>query len=261
MHPAVDRAVLALAMQSRLSATSVLSLGVHWRENASWLESVPLQVGLHVDLPPGYDGLPGAMLSAWLRALPLHTLERSIDAQFAAFDARRHQPPDYVDGHRHVHQWPRLRDLLLERWYKHYGGQPAWARATRPLPQADFKARTIHRLGGAAWERRLRERGIAHNAAFLGVYDFKADAQGYRQHLTRWIHDAPDGALIMCHPADELVPGDAIAEARVAELKVWSAPGIDKLLREEGAVIASGHEVPALWTDLARTAPLPATSA
>jgi chitin disaccharide deacetylase len=247
MHPAVDRAVLALALQGRLSGTSVLSLGAHWRESASWLTDAPLQVGLHVDLPPGYESLPRAMLAAWLRAMPVKTLERSLDAQFAAFDAHRHRPPDYVDGHRHVHQWPRLRDLLLERWQRHYGAQPGWARATRPLAGADFKARMIHTLGGEGWEQRLHRRGIAHNAAFLGVYDFRADAAGYRALLTQWLRDAPDGALLMCHPADGSVPEDAIAPARVAEYQVWAADELTALLGDQRVSIASGKELPALW--------------
>jgi predicted glycoside hydrolase/deacetylase ChbG (UPF0249 family) len=248
MHPAVDRAVLVLGLQGRLSATSVMSLGSHWRESAPWLSAGPLQVGLHVDLPPGHESLPRSMISAWLRTLPRRMLERSLDAQFAAFDARRHGPPDYVDGHRHVHQWPRLRELLLARWESHYGGAPAWARATRPVAGADAKSRLIHALGGAAWERCLSRRGIAHNAAFLGVYDFRADEAGYRAHLVRWLRDAPDTALLMCHPADGVVPDDAIAEARVVEHRVWSAPTLGALLDEHGVDIVRGSQVPGLWS-------------
>ena len=44
MHAAVDRAVVELAAQGRLSATSVLSLGAHWRDSAPWLAGTPLQM-------------------------------------------------------------------------------------------------------------------------------------------------------------------------------------------------------------------------
>jgi len=247
MHAAVDQAVVELAAQGRLSGTSVLSLGAHWRDSAVWLAGTPLQIGLHVDLPPGHDNLPRALLAAWARTMPRGTLERCVDAQFTAFDARHSRPPDYLDGHRHVHQWPRLRDVLLERWERHYGGAPGWARATRPLPGADPKSRVIHVLGGPAWERRLDARGIAHNRAFVGVYDFQADVDGYRAHLTRWLRDAPDGALLMCHPANGPVPGDGIAAARKVEQAVWSSPWLGELLEREGARIVSGAELPALW--------------
>jgi len=128
MHAAVDQAVVELAALGRLSGTSVLSLGAHWRDSAVWLAGTPLQIGLHVDLPPGHDNLPRALLAAWARTMPRGTLERCVDAQFTAFDARHSRPPDYLDGHRHVHQWPRLRDVLLERWERHYGRRAGRAR-------------------------------------------------------------------------------------------------------------------------------------
>jgi predicted glycoside hydrolase/deacetylase ChbG (UPF0249 family) len=234
-------------MQGRLTATSVLSLGSHWRDSAAWLAGTPLQVGLHVDLPPGYDSLPRALLGAWARTLPRKAIERSLDGQFAAFDAHRTKPPDYVDGHRHVHQWPCLRDALLERFERHYGAAPRWARATRPLPGADVKARIIYRLGGPAWERRLRRRGIAHNPRFLGVYDFRPDAAVYRAHLAQWLHAAADGALLMCHPAIGELPGDAIAAARIVEHGVWSSELLAGLLTTERVRIAAGEELPGLW--------------
>jgi hypothetical protein len=105
----------------------------------------------------------------------------------------------------------------------------------------------IHVLGGPAWERRLDARGIAHNRAFVGVYDFQADVDGYRAHLTRWLRDAPDGALLMCHPANGPVPGDGIAAARKVEQAVWSSPWLGELLEREGVRIVSGAELPALW--------------
>lgn len=247
MAPAVDRAVVALARQGRLSGTSVLSLYPHWPASAPWLTETTLQVGLHVDLPPGHDSLSRAMLAAWTRTLPRHAIESSLERQFDAFDAHRKSPPDYVDGHRHVHQWPRLRDLILDRWQRHYGRPPVWARATRPPAGQGFKARVIHVLGGAAWEKRLRRESVAYNRSFLGVYDFQSDATGYLMHLAGWVRQAPHGTLMMCHPADGVVEGDAIAAARRAEHTVWASEAMGELLRSQHARIATGPELPALW--------------
>lgn len=243
MAAGVDRAVLALARAGRLSGTSVLSLGRHWGHSAAWLRDLPgFQVGLHVDLPPGHDRLEAALLQAWLRLLGGKRLAAHLDAQFDAFEQHHGRRPDYLDGHRHVHQWPVLRDLILEHWSRRYSEPPRWARVTRPAPAVPFeaKAETIFRLGGQAWQQRLQRRGIAHNHDFLGVYDFAGGTARYAELLRQWFSRAGRASLLMCHPSCEPIPGDAICTARQVEYQVWRSPELDAWLQHSGCRIVTG---------------------
>jgi hypothetical protein len=64
------------------------------------------------------------------------------------------------------------------------------------------------------------------NSRLLGVYDFTADPAVYGQHLARWLAQARQGDLLMCHPGLPAPAGaaaDAIAMARQAEWTVLSA--------------------------------------
>lgn len=242
MAPGVDRAVVELARAGRLTGTSVLALGSHWPVGARWLRELPgLQVGLHVDLPPGHEALGPALLRAWSRRLK-GSLADHLAAQFDAFEQQHGRRPDYLDGHRHVHQWPRLRDLILEHWFRRYATPPGWARITRPapgVPQA-AKARIVHRLGGPAWERRLRQRGITSNRDFLGVYDFSGGPAHYGMLLRQWLACAGDASLLMCHPAAAAVPDDVISVARLHEYQVWRSPELNAWLDAAGCSVLQG---------------------
>jgi predicted glycoside hydrolase/deacetylase ChbG (UPF0249 family) len=243
MAPGVDRAVVELARAGRLTGTSVLALGSHWPVGARWLRELPgLQVGLHVDLPPGHDALGPALLRAWSRRLK-GSLADHLEAQFDAFEQHHGRRPDYLDGHRHVHQWPQLRDLILEHWSRRYTTPPGWARITRPargVPQA-AKAHIVHRLGGPAWEQRLRRRGIASNVDFLGVYDFSGGSEHYGALLRQWLACAGDGSLLMCHPAAEAVPDDVISAARLDEYQVWRSAALGDWLQAAGCTVLPGE--------------------
>jgi predicted glycoside hydrolase/deacetylase ChbG (UPF0249 family) len=235
MAAGVDQAVVELAGAGRLSGTSVLALGEHWAQGARWLRDLPqLQVGLHVDLPAGHDQLSAALLRAWARGFGRAGLTAHVDRQLDVFEQHHGRRPDYLDGHRHVHQWPVLRDVILACWMRRYTSPPAWARITRPAPGLTTfqrKAGIIHRLGGPAWEHRLQQHGIRHNHDFLGVYDFTGGPDRYAELLQGWLACAGPASLLMCHPASLAVPDDPIAAARLAEYQIWRSPELGDWLQ------------------------------
>jgi predicted glycoside hydrolase/deacetylase ChbG (UPF0249 family) len=246
----VDAAIVDLARADRLTGCSAMTRQPHWPEGAAQLRELPqLQVGLHLDLAELDLPLPQALLRAWGRRLG-PGVDEAIERQLEAFDRRLGRMPDYLDGHRHIHQWPGVRERVLAAWQRHYGRPPVWARATRPRPGLPMgaKAQVIHRLGGPAWEGLLERAGVRHNRGFLGVYDFQGDAQRYAALLERWCAAAQDGDLMMCHPAaDGPAPlqaqaaPDAIAAARLNEYRVWSAPDTPARLAGWGVRLLTGR--------------------
>lgn len=248
----VDAAIVDLARIGRLTGCSAMTRQPHWPEGAARLRELPdLQVGLHLDLAELDRPLPQALLLAWARWLG-PSVDDAIERQLDAFDRQLGRMPDYLDGHRHIHQWPGVRERVLAAWQRHYGRAPAWARATRPrrsprqgpgLPMA-AKAQIIHRLGGPTWERLLVRAGVRHNRGFLGVYDFQGDTERYAKLVERWCTLARDGDLMMCHPAahgpTHGEAPDTIAAARLNEFRVWSAPDAEGLAGW-GVVILTGR--------------------
>jgi predicted glycoside hydrolase/deacetylase ChbG (UPF0249 family) len=241
----VNQAVLALARQGRISATSCMVGAPQWRAGAPALREVDpavLDVGLHLDLTEyPLDARLRLPLQHWLARSHLHLVPRAalraeIEAQLDAFEQVLGRPPAHVDGHQHVHQLPVVRTELLAALDTRYGGRRPWLRRTR-RPAGERiggKAWLIEALGCAGLARLAGAKGYGQNGHLLGVYDFQGDVDRYLALLGTWLREAADGDVLMCHPATQLVAGDAIAAARVREHQVLAAPAFGALLAREG---------------------------
>jgi chitin disaccharide deacetylase len=248
-HGGINRAALRLADAGRLNALSCLVGGPAWAGGCALLRGLDrsrTDIGLHLDLTQFALGanapmrLPALIARAYLGALPLAPLRAEIAAQLDAFEAALGRAPDFVDGHQHVHQLPRVRDMLLDVMHARGGAGRAWLRNTRgpeSRPHARFKPRLIEALGACALTRLARARGHAQNRHLLGVWSFDGDAASYRQHMGEWLREAVDGDLLMCHPS---VPwsesSDTILAARCAEWAVLGNDEFGALLAREGIV-------------------------
>jgi predicted glycoside hydrolase/deacetylase ChbG (UPF0249 family) len=241
----LNQAVLALARQGRISATSCMVGAPHWAAGAPALRACDpkaLDVGLHLDLTrfPRDAGLR-LPLKHWLVRSHLHLLSAArlrheIDSQLDGFELAMGRPPAHVDGHEHVHQLPVVREQLLAALDTRYGSQLPWLRGTRrPTGEpVGGKAWVIEAAGGAGLARLAASRGYVQNGHLLGVYDFHGDAGRYLALLGQWLGAAADGDLLMCHPATEVLVGDSHAEARVREYQVLGGPAFGALLEREG---------------------------
>ena len=248
-HEGINRAALGLADAGRLNALSCLVGGPAWRSGRALLRGLDrgqTDIGLHLDLTQyplrarAPMRLPALIARAYLGALPLAPLRAEISAQLDAFEAALDRSPDYVDGHQHVHQLPRVRDMLLDVMHARGGAGRAWLRNTRgpePAARQGVKPRLIEALGACALARLARARGHAQNRHLLGVWSFDGDAASYRQHIGEWLREAVDGDLLMCHPSVPWSePSDTILAARCAEWAVLSSDEFGALLAREGIV-------------------------
>lgn len=232
---AIDAGILSLLSRGRLQATSVLSEGPDWADAAARLKQLlaqselPAEVGLHLNLTHPFDGATLARpLSRWLLASQLRLVSQaavrdSFLRQVDAFVRHFGRLPDYLDGHQHVHAFPVVRDAvmdIIERCWQGQGGRP-WLRVPERLMVGDaaFKAfvlRSSTRGFGALAE----SRGLRTTPAFGGMYSLLAD-DGFEGRMKRWLREAPDRTLIMCHPGltDRCAPdpSDPIAPARAVE--------------------------------------------
>ena len=107
---------------------SCLATHAHWPQSAplaaGWPASV--DVGLHFNLTEGaplspalrahwqrFPSLSALIMAAHLRRLPLAAIDAELQAQLDAYAAARGAPPDFIDGHQHVHALPGVRRLVL----------------------------------------------------------------------------------------------------------------------------------------------------
>jgi predicted glycoside hydrolase/deacetylase ChbG (UPF0249 family) len=257
-HVAIHAAARELLAQRRVSALSAMVHGPVWRHAAALLHDAAgaADIGLHLDLSEPWGERrfvrPWRRLvaEALLGRLDKQALREEIAAQIDAFERTLGRAPDFVDGHRHVHQLPGVRDVLVHELVRRYPSQRPWLRRTVPRETSTAKPWAVAALGAAGLDTLLRRFAIAHNRRLLGVYGFSESADRYRDRLVHWLALAQDGDLLICHPANAgAAQGDPIAQARGVEHRVLCGPAFGE------ALVAAGVEVARMST-LVRRAPL-----
>jgi predicted glycoside hydrolase/deacetylase ChbG (UPF0249 family) len=262
ISPSVNAGIRELIGRGRLNATSVMLAAPHLgNDEACALKALNgrdkrAAIGLHVtltapfkpmstDFAPLRDGrfLPVAdmMRASMARRLRLGALTIEIAAQLRAFvDAFGH-PPDFVDGHQHVHLFPQVRDALLKAVAE--AAPDAWVRQCGRTPSLrrlhDRKGLVLDILS-VRFRRKARRLGIATNPAFAGSYAFNRKAN-FAKIFPRFLDGLPDGGLIMCHPGHvdaELERLDSLTTLREHELAFFNSDDFPRLLAHNGVALA-----------------------
>lgn len=249
----ISMGIAQLARARRLNAVSCIVTTECWPTDVIMLRSLAdeVELGLHFNLTDGvplsrslarlWPRLPSArrlLALAHLRLLPLAALRAEFHAQIAAFIDATGRAPRFVDGHEHVHHLPGLRDIVLDAT-EHLQPLPAMRSTARVLgPAHDVRRWLIERSGGRGLGRELRARHLPHNAALLGVYDFRQP--DYGALMRRWLALLPpQGGLLFCHPGEpsSLGSADPIAEARERELDYLDSDAFLRDLTAAGVVL------------------------
>jgi len=248
MDAGIDAGILELALRGRLTATSCLTLGPRWREAAARITPdirERIDVGLHLDFTEFDAAMSWSALvvASCTRQLRASEVSKRIAIQLDAFELALGSAPDYVDGHRHVHQLPQIRTALLAELARRYGDSRPWIRLSRPARGSGLKGTVIDWLGGSGLEAEARRAGFRCTRRLLGVYGFDLDATCYSQQVSRWLADARKEDALMVHVAREAASSDPIGIARVAEYTAIGSDAFARTLQEAGVRLVRGRDV------------------
>lgn len=254
---AIDTGILNLVGIGKLTAFSCLTLSPRWTEAATHITPQIRQaadIGLHLDFTqyaqPLRHDLPTLIVKTIFRRLDTAAIRQAIHAQLDAFEQALGMPPDYIDGHQHVHQLPQIRQILVEVLLARYPARLPWLRIARP-PLADgLKGMVIRYLGASALQRLAAAHHIRYSNVLLGVYGFNASAADYLHKLRGWFQTgqrARTPVALMCHPAlgvSRTEDSDPIYTARLVEYEVLSSVQCSRLMAEHRVTLARGtHEL------------------
>lgn len=262
---AIDNGIIALIQQGRITAASCLTLSPRWFCAAKQLDEevrACADIGLHLDFTqyPQHVQYPltKLIMKAVTRSLPTKLIYQSIQTQLDRFEDALGVPPDYIDGHQHVHQLPQIREALLEVVCQRYPSQQPWIRIAKPPLTDGIKGMIIRALGANALATKATQSGLRHNQFLLGVYAFDGDIDGYFASLDRWLKLASGRhvEVLMCHPAmieatnpgESLstagsAPEDAIYAARLREYEVLASHEFLSLLAKYGITLVRGSSL------------------
>jgi predicted glycoside hydrolase/deacetylase ChbG (UPF0249 family) len=256
----VSRGILDLIAKGRLSATSAMTNYPAWPCCAPALRDFNGRagVGLHLTLtagaplgpmprfapggvlPPLSDLIPKALKGD----LPLDDIQAEIERQIDAFVDGYGRPPDFVDGHQHVHVLPGVRRMLLRTLNKRgYAGAP-WLRdpsdrlsAILRRGVAASKAVTVRGFA-AGFRQAARRSGFSTNEGFSGFSPFAPSAVATA--FDRAFRHLGPRPVVMCHPGypdDELRRLDPVIEVRRDEFDYLASDAFADLLAKRAVVL------------------------
>jgi len=263
LAPGVNRAIHALAVNGRLSATSCMVTAPAWGAAQSLLPEIAAvcDVGLHLTLtdlapagplprlaPEGRLPTLGALTKqAFLGRLDRHEIGAEIERQLAALEAALGRAPDYIDGHKHVHLLPVVRTALLDlfragrldraRTYV----RSCWETPRRVVARGIAVAPTLATSAlAASLAKAARRTGVAANDSFRGMNDF-GRARPFGALFRRFAAGPGARPLIMCHPGfpdAALAALDPVVERRQDEFDYLAGPEFTRDLAAAGRRLA-----------------------
>lgn len=257
MNRGVNGAILELGSAGRISATSCMTNAPGWPEAAGSLPRPGggMACGLHLTLSwggplgpmprfaPGgaFPPLGRVMRAALLGRLPVAEIAAEVGRQFDAFGDALGRPPDFIDGHQHVHVLPGIRAILLAEaarrgwmgrvWFRDPSDRVvAILRRRVGAPKALLVAALSSGFGAAAGRA-----GFGTNDGFAGFSPFDPRRDLARE-MGAFLTDLGSRPLVMCHPARPCPDSgaDAIAASRLREFALLSSDAFTDLLAERG---------------------------
>jgi len=195
----INRAVINLVERGRISAVSCMVALAHFDRVAFsdlWKHKEKVDVGLHLtltDISPVYgrsgvksllhpSGVLHSMDSLLRRglwgAVNPDDVAREVRSQYDCFMKYAGCPPDYLDSHLHVHQFPGVREGVLQFLdtldpvtgpYVRNSAMSFWKITRQGV--SPLKCMTIGFFGNR-FRKALEKRGFKTNSGFAGIYAY-----------------------------------------------------------------------------------------
>lgn len=258
ISPGVGAGIRALAEGRRLSGTGVMAAMPHWPSEAASLRALhgDIAVGLHFTLtdqsplgampvlaPQGRLPPVGKLVSkSLLGGLPIQEIADEFERQLDSFETYFGAPPDFIDGHQHVHVLPGIWPVVQAAFGRRLDPQKCWLRDCFDLRLRRrgslFKAAVISALSRSA-SSSARNRNLLRNHGFSGFYDYGAG--DLAQFFLPMMRDAEDGHAMMVHPGqvdDALRAVDSLTDPREKELAFLSSDAFLDQLAAAGFQLA-----------------------
>ena len=230
----ISQGILELIQLRRLSAVSCMTGYDHWPTYAAKLAALKddikqdVDIGLHFDLTD-YIAQQGwsfnqFIIKCCVNKIDLTKIEAELNRQLDAFETELGMPPEFVDGHQHIHVFPHIRAVfirVLSKRYRYVKQSPYIRLSTPKIRGHDslFKA-VILRILSLGFAQQAQQNNLQYPTQFLGMY--KLRPTNYSKLFKLWLTQAQDRSLIMCHPGHlSHDPKDPIKNARIVEFNYF----------------------------------------
>ncbi|MBP9722864.1 MAG: ChbG/HpnK family deacetylase [Gammaproteobacteria bacterium] len=201
----------------RVSATSCMTNSPYWPEEAQALKLLvnsSFETGLHFNLTHNFGhnkftSLNKLISKSLLGIIDKKWLERELQTQLDLFELAIGRPPDYIDGHHHVHVFPVIRSILIKvlkaRYCSDKKNWQFWIRRVNPpLRDHDSKIKAlILKILAYNFDKLVINNGYKLSGNLVGVYSLSENSEysKYSKLVKLWLSKIEDNSLLMCHPS------------------------------------------------------------
>jgi predicted glycoside hydrolase/deacetylase ChbG (UPF0249 family) len=192
-----------------------------------------------------FKSLGQALQMAFLKQWDVEVLKEECLAQIKAFEQEMGFLPEFIDGHQHIHQFPRIREALVAAYKVAYSksDQRAYVRFVqqiKPISVKSLPKLLIIYSSSKAFKKLLDTNHIPHNHAFSGIYPF-SESLSYPNWFPKFLTEIQGEGLIMCHPGldmgEDRDRSDPIAKARTYEYAYLASDQFNIDCKQQSAVL------------------------
>lgn len=253
LNESVSHGIIQLLEKNVLSATSCMTNFSHWSTHAQWLQpfSSSKDLGVHFNLTEGHlltkinpIALNQLILKTYFSKIKIQLFVDELSRQLDQFIEHVGRKPDFIDGHQHIHQFPQIRDALLQVYEKYFPDHQVYIRvpANSWKNVTDIKQAIIKLLGANQLKKILQKNKIPHNKSFYGIYDFN-QSKNYPTLFSQFLTRCENGSLLMCHPGLESSDSpDEIAQSRWQEFQYLNSNDLQNLCQQQEIKVCRFNE-------------------
>jgi len=176
MSSEINRVIVKLLENKRISAVSCLVTGSAWEEGSILLKKFDnIDMGLHLSFP--HLSFAQILRLAYSRMISKGEIFREFKFQLECFQEKTGRYPDFLDGHQHIHQLPVFRSVVVDLT-NFIGADRIYIRNSSVSIIDIFSRRTsilksiLISIPGRSFKKCLVKSGIRTNNDLLGVYYF-----------------------------------------------------------------------------------------
>ncbi len=189
------------------------------------------------------------LIRSHLSYIDKNKIIRLINNQLDYFEKFFSFQPKFIDSHMHIHQFPKISNILLNILIKRYSSSDLnkiWIRNTQNynIKKNNIKSNVLSYYG-KNFKKKLINFNIKTNKNFIGCYEFK-DNFKIKIFYERILKNIVNGTLLMSHPGfyNSLNKHtDDIYKFRQLEYNFLSSSEFKKLLVSNNIVINSSNNI------------------
>ena len=261
----VNDAIIDLIIKKKITDTSCIVLTENFKKDSKNLKDLPAIFGrgIHLTLTDfisftspksiSDNGKLPSFKKLFIQAHKGDLLEdeiaKEINSQLDIFEEFVGVKPNFIDGHQHIHQLPKISNIILNVLEDRYNGDLPCIRNTYETNLRIFRRNIcltktyLLSFYGYFFKKKLNKKNFQTNNGFSGIYNF-SDKTNYRNIFRKFIKYINNNHLLMVHPGvsdDTLEKIDPVTKTRDIEREFLLSSSFNDFLQEESLLKVPFH--------------------